>query len=159
MPDRRIFALGEVALLLKWLPNHTVRRWRPLARRRLITFWPSAVLMRFRKPWHVFRLLRFGWYVRFMVAAPCGLAKRVFYVPSDPMSSPWLLPGAFCLIGLADRFSTRLCLWFLGCRPTGLPPDSHRLLNPPWIRYIGVPPVWAGGVCPTEGNSSWCGCY
>lgn len=29
---------------------HTVKRWRPFARRRLITFWPSAVLMRLRKP-------------------------------------------------------------------------------------------------------------
>jgi hypothetical protein len=87
MPDRRICALGEVSLLLKSQPNQTVRRWRPLARRRLITFWPSAVLMRFRNPWQVFRLLLFGWYVRFTVRAPCGLAKRAFYVSWSSLSS------------------------------------------------------------------------
>ena len=57
IPDRRICALGEFSFLLKLRPDQTVRRWRPFARRRLITFWPSAVLMRFRNPWQVFRLL------------------------------------------------------------------------------------------------------
>jgi hypothetical protein len=60
-PDRRICALGEVSLLLKLRSDQTVRRWRPLARRRLMTFRPSAVLMRFRNPWLVLRLLLFGW--------------------------------------------------------------------------------------------------
>ena len=87
IPDRRICALGEFSFLLKLRSDQTVRRWRPFARRLLITFWPSAVLMRFRNPWQVFRLLLFGWYVRFMVLAPCGLAKRAFYVSCDSLSS------------------------------------------------------------------------
>jgi hypothetical protein len=43
----------------------TVSFFRPLRRRRRITSRPAAVLMRFRKPWVRFRLLRWGWKVLF----------------------------------------------------------------------------------------------
>ena len=44
----------------------TAIRLRPLARRRLSTFRPPGVLIRFRKPCTRFRRIRLGWYVRFM---------------------------------------------------------------------------------------------
>ena len=61
-PARRICAVGELALLRNapTPERHTVSRCRPLARLRLITFRPSAVLIRLRNPWDVRRLLRFG---------------------------------------------------------------------------------------------------
>jgi hypothetical protein len=44
----------------------TLRRLRPLARRRARTFRPAAVDIRSRKPWVRFRRRLCGWYVRFM---------------------------------------------------------------------------------------------
>jgi hypothetical protein len=48
-----------------WLFLVTVKRYRPLARRALITLRPSAVDMRERKPWTRTRRRILGWYVRF----------------------------------------------------------------------------------------------
>ena len=47
--------------------DYTVRRLRPLARRRASTRRPPLVDMRARKPWVFARLRLLGWYVRFMV--------------------------------------------------------------------------------------------
>ncbi len=46
--------------------DETVRRLRPLARRRLSTSRPFFVLIRTRNPWVRLRLRRLGWNVRFM---------------------------------------------------------------------------------------------
>jgi hypothetical protein len=45
-------------------PGFTETRFRPLARRRDITFLPPWVFMRVRKPCFLLRLRRFGWNVR-----------------------------------------------------------------------------------------------
>ena len=45
-------------------PGFTETRFRPLARRREITFLPPWVFMRVRKPCFLLRLRRFGWNVR-----------------------------------------------------------------------------------------------
>ena len=45
-------------------PGFTETRFRPLARRREITFWPPWVFMRVRKPCFLLRLRRVGWNVR-----------------------------------------------------------------------------------------------
>ena len=72
------------------LINQTVRRCRPFALRRLNTFWPSGVLMRLRKPWQAFLLLRFGWYVRFIYGSfwIIGEARILCLIPKlvKPMS-------------------------------------------------------------------------
>jgi len=47
----------------------TVRRLRPLARRRLRTRRPFLVAMRARNPWVRLRFTLLGWYVRFMAVA------------------------------------------------------------------------------------------
>ena len=47
--------------------DQTVRRLRPLARRRLSTMRPFLVAMRARKPWARLRLMTLGWNVLFMV--------------------------------------------------------------------------------------------
>jgi hypothetical protein len=63
--------------------EETVRRLRPLARRRLRTSRPFFVLMRTRKPCVRFRRRRLGWNVRFMMSDPlavssyCGETKIV----------------------------------------------------------------------------------
>lgn len=44
-----------------------VSRWRPLARRRLISWRPLLVAMRERKPWLRFRFNTLGWNVLFMI--------------------------------------------------------------------------------------------
>ncbi len=46
-----------------------VKRLRPWARRRLMTSFPPGVDMRSRKPWVRARLMREGWYVRFMTGS------------------------------------------------------------------------------------------
>ena len=48
----------------------TDRRFRPLARRRLITLRPPTDDMRARKPWVRFRFTLDGWNVRFTVFSP-----------------------------------------------------------------------------------------
>jgi len=53
------------AMIRAVLKSHTVRRLRPLARRRLSTARPALVDMRTRNPCVFFRLRLFGWYVRF----------------------------------------------------------------------------------------------
>ena len=50
--------------------DETVRRLRPLARRRLRTSRPFFVLMRTRKPCVRLRRRRLGWNVRFMMSDP-----------------------------------------------------------------------------------------
>ncbi len=50
--------------------DETVRRLRPLARRRFRTSRPFFVLMRTKKPCVRLRRRRFGWNVRFMVFDP-----------------------------------------------------------------------------------------
>jgi hypothetical protein len=45
-------------------PGFTETRFRPLARRREITFWPPWVFMRVRNPCFLLRLRRLGWNVR-----------------------------------------------------------------------------------------------
>src|SRR5690606_2581450 len=45
----------------RWQRSETVRRWRPLARRRARTRRPAAVAMRARKPCVLARLRRLGW--------------------------------------------------------------------------------------------------
>lgn len=45
----------------------TVRRWRPFARRLLITRRPPGVLILVRKPWAFLRWRRLGWKVRFIL--------------------------------------------------------------------------------------------
>lgn len=56
--------------------DETVRRLRPLARRRLRTSRPFFVLMRTRNPCVRLRRRRFGWNVRFMMSDSCGLQIR-----------------------------------------------------------------------------------
>jgi hypothetical protein len=51
---------------LVWLFMETVRRWRPLSRRRLRTSRPSRVSIRERKPCTRRRRRILGWYVRFV---------------------------------------------------------------------------------------------
>lgn len=60
----------RVSLLRRLTTGQTVRRFRPLRRRRLITALPARVLMRTRKPWVFFRLRLFGWYVLFTSTYP-----------------------------------------------------------------------------------------
>jgi hypothetical protein len=50
--------------------DETLRRFRPLARRRLRTCRPFLVLIRTRNPWVFARRRRFGWNVRFMISGP-----------------------------------------------------------------------------------------
>ena len=50
--------------------SQTVRRLRPLARRRARTARPFLVAMRARKPWVRFCLMVLGWKVRFMICDP-----------------------------------------------------------------------------------------
>lgn len=45
---------------------HALKRFRPLARRRLITCRPAFEAILARKPWVRFLFSFFGWYVRFM---------------------------------------------------------------------------------------------
>jgi hypothetical protein len=59
---------------------------------------------------------------------------------------------AFCLIGLADRISNPLSLWFLGCRPTGLPPDSHRVVKPSVGTFHMGPTCMGGRGAPHRGQ-------
>lgn len=56
--------------------HHTVRRFRPLARRRLNVRRPPFVRIRLRNPWVRFRLVRLGWYVRFTRYLPPGGADK-----------------------------------------------------------------------------------
>jgi len=66
--------------------THTVRRLRPLARRRLSTARPALVDIRTRNPCVFFRLRLFGWYVRFTAplfsptheraSGPCSLKEQ-----------------------------------------------------------------------------------
>ena len=66
--------------------SQTVRRLRPLARRRLSTARPALVAMRTRNPCVFFRLRLFGWYVRFTAplfsptheraSGPCSLKEQ-----------------------------------------------------------------------------------
>jgi len=49
---------------------HTVSCFLPLARLRLITSLPDAVLILTRKPWVLFLLLLCGWYVLFILYHP-----------------------------------------------------------------------------------------
>jgi len=59
-----------------------LNRVRPFALRRLMMFRPPRLLMRTRNPWVRLRLLRFGWYVRFIDGPPwserteCGPPKK-----------------------------------------------------------------------------------
>jgi hypothetical protein len=53
-----------------------VRRFRPLARRRLRTCRPFLVLIRTRNPWVFARRRRFGWNVRFMVSGPLQRSEQ-----------------------------------------------------------------------------------
>jgi hypothetical protein len=72
--ERAVTMLGNAA----WTgyDEETVRRFRPLARRRLITCRPFFVLMRTRNPWVRARRWRFGWKVRFMASfGPCSGQK------------------------------------------------------------------------------------
>ena len=50
--------------------EETVKRFRPLARRRFRTSRPFLVLIRTRNPWVRRRRRRFGWNVRFMISDP-----------------------------------------------------------------------------------------
>ena len=54
----------------------TTRRLRPLARRRLITWRPWCVFIRFRKPWVRFRRMLDGWYVRLLTSASFRLGEK-----------------------------------------------------------------------------------
>jgi hypothetical protein len=53
-------------------PGFTETRFRPLARRREITFWPPWVFMRVRKPCFLLRLRRLGWNVRLGMKDSCS---------------------------------------------------------------------------------------
>ena len=53
-------------------PGFTETRFRPLARRRDITFWPPWVFMRVRKPCFLLRLRRLGWNVRLGMKNSCS---------------------------------------------------------------------------------------
>ena len=53
-------------------PGFTETRFRPLARRREITFWPPWVFMRVRKPCFLLRLRRLGWNVRLGMKDRCS---------------------------------------------------------------------------------------
>jgi hypothetical protein len=63
-------ARGEPAGTAYYEDEETVRRLRPLARRRLRTRRPFFVLMRTRKPCVRRRRRRLGWNVRFMISDP-----------------------------------------------------------------------------------------
>jgi hypothetical protein len=54
----------------------TVRRLRPLARRRLRTFLPALFFIRFRKPCLRFALILLGWKVLFMTQLPPNFASK-----------------------------------------------------------------------------------
>jgi hypothetical protein len=53
-------------------PGFTETRFRPLARRREITFLPLWVFMRVRKPCFLLRLRRLGWNVRLGMKDSCS---------------------------------------------------------------------------------------
>ena len=53
-------------------PGFTETRFRPLARRREITFLPPWVFMRVRKPCFLLRLRRLGWNVRLGMNNSCS---------------------------------------------------------------------------------------
>ena len=53
-------------------PGFTETRFRPLARRREITFLPPWVFMRVRKPCFLLRLRRLGWNVRLGMKDSCS---------------------------------------------------------------------------------------
>lgn len=78
----------------------TARRLRPLARRRLSTARPDRVCIRARNPWVCFRLLLWGWYVRFKTHTP-EVLRRVID------SRPYNKCQVSSLLELCDKPETR----------------------------------------------------
>jgi hypothetical protein len=66
LEERLKFGAGGQPLTSREAARYAIRRLRPFARRRLSTFRPPCVFIRWRKPCVLARRRRFGWNVRFM---------------------------------------------------------------------------------------------
>jgi hypothetical protein len=71
-PDVSTMKVGGTEKRYSRKPGFTETRFRPLARRREITFLPPWVFMRVRKPCFLLRLRRFGWNVRLGMKDSCS---------------------------------------------------------------------------------------